>query len=522
MNAVIYCRVSSKEQVDGTSLESQELACREYATRNHINVSRVFVERGESAKFADRTQLLELLSFCRNRANAIECLLVWKVDRLARNVGDHFNIKAGLLQHNIRVISVTEPIDSKPEGKLLETILAGFAQFDNDIRAARTVQGMRRKIQEGLFPGYAPLGYRSVTLRRKKTEPDQPEQPAFRLLQRAWNEFATGKYMKVEILRSITKWGLRTRGGRPLSKQSLDNIFHNPYYAGVLRDPATGEEYPGRHLPMVSRATFARVQEILGRSRVAVPHRSVRPEFPLRVFVRCANCEHPLTGSFSRGRSNLYPYYHCFRPACDPRGNYPLAHVHDEFATFLSRVSPDQRTLDSVRHRIAALADNWSATSRALQEKRTVEIQRISDQQRQLIHMKMDQLINDEEFIAQRSLLASRLVELEAHEEEQAPDAGAVLEKIDDICAPIMDLASAWERIPVEFQRRFQLLILPDGYVFGRVGTAPRGRLLSFFRGSDTAKLTMVPQMGLCWNQLATEVDLFAAIFREASECATG
>jgi len=127
MNAVIYCRVSSKEQVDGTSLESQEIACREYAARNRINIQRVFVERGESAKFADRTQLLELLAFCRNRAHAVDCLLVWKVDRLARNIGDHFSIKASLLKQNIRVISVIEPIDAKPEGKLLETILAGFA-----------------------------------------------------------------------------------------------------------------------------------------------------------------------------------------------------------------------------------------------------------------------------------------------------------------------------------------------------------------------------------------------------------
>jgi site-specific DNA recombinase len=161
MNAVIYCRVSSKEQVDGASLESQEIACREYAARNSATVVKVFIERGESAKFADRTQLLEMLAFCGNQANAIDCLLVWKVDRLARNVGDHFNIKANLLKQNIRAVSVTEPIDAKPEGKLLETILAGFAQFDNDLRAARTVQGMRRKLQEGLFPWKAPIGYRS-------------------------------------------------------------------------------------------------------------------------------------------------------------------------------------------------------------------------------------------------------------------------------------------------------------------------------------------------------------------------
>ncbi|PYV73992.1 MAG: hypothetical protein DMG97_09860 [Acidobacteria bacterium] len=63
MNGVIYCRVSSKEQIEGTSLESQEAACREYAQSHNIKVLKIFIERGESAKFADRTQLIELIDF---------------------------------------------------------------------------------------------------------------------------------------------------------------------------------------------------------------------------------------------------------------------------------------------------------------------------------------------------------------------------------------------------------------------------------------------------------------------------
>jgi DNA invertase Pin-like site-specific DNA recombinase len=178
-NGIIYCRVSSKEQIEGTSLESQELACGEFARSKGIEIQRVFVERGESAKFADRTELLELLDYCRKRKGELDVLLVWKLDRLARNVNDHFNIKATLLKYGLQVVSVTEPIDSNPEGKLLETILAGFAQFDNDVRAMRTVQGMRKKLQDGLFPWNAPLGYRTVARGEKKTLPDEAVQPLF-------------------------------------------------------------------------------------------------------------------------------------------------------------------------------------------------------------------------------------------------------------------------------------------------------------------------------------------------------
>src|ERR1039458_5827479 len=312
MNAVIYCRVSSKEQVEGTSLDSQERACKDYAAKNKLDVLQVFTDRGESAKFADRPQLLEMIAYCRKRKPSVHRVLIWKVDRLARNVGDHFNIKASLLKYDVRVVSVTEPIDANPEGKLLETILAGFAQFDNDIRAARTLQGMRHKIQEGLFPWKAPLGYRSVTLGAKKTEPDAPEQPSFGLLQQAWREMATGSFTKAEIRQILTRRGMRTRSGKPLSPQSIDWIFGDPFYAGVVRDPWSGEEHLGRHIPMIDRATFARVQQIFSRRGRKVAHESIRPDFPLRTFVRCVQCQLGLTGSFSRGRSQSYPSYHCF------------------------------------------------------------------------------------------------------------------------------------------------------------------------------------------------------------------
>ena len=324
MNGIIYCRVSSKEQVEGTSLESQELACKEYASRNGIEVLKVFVERGESAKFADRTQLLELLAFCQERKNAVRVLLVWKVDRLARNVGDHFNVKAGLMKQGIQVVSVTEPIDGNPEGKLLETILAGFAQFDNDLRAARTLQGMKRKMQEGLFPWKPPFGYKTVTQPGdKKTKADVPDQPVFGLLQRAWLTFAKGTYTKAELLTLMTAWGVRTRRGIPLSKQSLDNMLRDPFYAGIIRNPWADEEYVGRHVAMVDREIFATVQEIMARrSRQRKPHTRMRPEFPLRMFARCAECERYLTGSLARGRSQRYPYYRCFNAACTWPGNY--------------------------------------------------------------------------------------------------------------------------------------------------------------------------------------------------------
>jgi DNA invertase Pin-like site-specific DNA recombinase len=518
MNAVIYSRVSSKEQVEGTSLESQERACRDYAAKNKLDVLQVFTDRGESAKFADRPQLLEMIAYCRKRHPSVQRVLVWKVDRLARNVGDHFNIKASLLKHDVRVVSVTEPIDANPEGRLLETILAGFAQFDNDIRAARTLQGMRHKIQDGLFPWKAPIGYRSVTVGAKKTQPDAPAQPAFGLLQQAWRDLATGSFTKAEIRRLLTIRGMLTKAGKPLSPQSIDNIFNDSFYAGVVRDPWSGEEYLGKHIPMIDRETFGRVQKIFSLRGRKVTHESIRPDFPLRSFVRCVQCQLGLTGAFSRGRSQTYPYYRCFSRTCGNHTSYPQREVHREFIDFIGSRSPNAQSLDRLKRYIEELSDSDKSMAVILDEKRLRETKRIREQEQQLIRMKMDQLINNEEFLAQRSILTERLSDLGPRGGPDAISSEQVAATLDIVTKPVLDLGGLWQAASTQIRRRFKQWAFPGGYVYGRIGTAQKGRLFSLFTTSAGTNTSLVHLAGDSWNQLAKEITEFAAILEESTE----
>jgi site-specific DNA recombinase len=108
IKGIIYCRVSSQEQVSGTSLDTQERACLEYAERNQIGVLKTFVEKGESATAADRTEFLKALEYCRK--HKVQAFIVWKIDRFARNTTDHFAVSAKLKQHGAALHSVTEPI----------------------------------------------------------------------------------------------------------------------------------------------------------------------------------------------------------------------------------------------------------------------------------------------------------------------------------------------------------------------------------------------------------------------------
>lgn len=513
MNVVIYCRVSSKDQVDGTSLESQQIACTEYAQRNELTVARVFVERGESAKFADRPQLLEMLAFCAKREHGITQLLVWKVDRLARNVGDHFNIKAGLMKQGISVVSVTEPIDANPEGKLLETILAGFAQFDNDIRAARCTQGMKRKIQEGLFPWKPPLGYKNANRPgAKKTMADVPDQPAFSIIQQGFEEFASRRLTKADLQRFFVERGLRPRRGKVFAPQTVDYMLSDEFYAGIVRDPWSGERFPGRHLPLISQSTFNAIQQIIsGRSR-SVPHMAMRTEFPLRSFVRCVSCEATLTGSFSRGRSARYPYYRCFRRKCDNRRSYPLTNVHEEFETFLQKNSSDSHAFDHLVEAVRRIGEHEASERHGMLERRKSELSRAKEQSGQLLQLKLDGLLTDEEFKMQRALFSKRIAELEGEIGGKVPEVDPVLSELDAIRAHLSDLPSFWRSLTIEKRKRFQLLTLPQGYVHGRLGTAQKGRLLSLVGAPKPLNTSLVHPTCESWHQLAEEIRTLAVI----------
>ncbi len=513
MNCVIYCRVSSKEQIEGTSLESQHAACREFAHAKNIEILKVFIEQGESAKFADRTQLLELVDFCRKNKGSVNALLVWKVDRFARNVADHFSVKATLGKYGVRIVSVTEPIDTNPEGKLMETILAGFAQFDNDIRAMRTVQGMQRKLQEGIFPWGPPFGYKSsVTGNEKKTLPDLPDEPAFSLIRRAFAEFATGAHKQAEMGRLMESWGLVAAHGKSFAPQSLHQLFTNPFYAGILVDPWSGVEFLGKHVPLVTREEFARVQRVIGARSHSATHQKEREEFPLRGFVRCDTCRHGLTAAFSRGRSSTYPYYLCSLRGCAKRGkSLPAAYVHAEFMSFLDEIAPRQEVIHEIGESVIKMAEDGERDLSMQRQRRRKRIGQLEMEVSELIRMRAQNLIGNEEFVVQKTRLADQRMALES-QAKQSTDLGQVRSDIQQIMKPLCALRTTWKALKPPFRSRFDRLILPGGFVNGKIRTADLGLLFSVFRASATGVSSDVPFPCVPSNRIISEIIEFREI----------
>jgi DNA invertase Pin-like site-specific DNA recombinase len=160
-NCIIYTRVSTDEQVEGKSLDNQLDACTKFAEQNRWAIAQVFTEKGVSAKTTDRAELIKLLKYCTENKGKVSHLIVWKLDRFARKAQDHLALKAVLSKVGVKVVSVTENIEDTNSGKLMETVLAAFAEFDNDVRTERTTKGIRARMDEGAWPFFAPLGYKN-------------------------------------------------------------------------------------------------------------------------------------------------------------------------------------------------------------------------------------------------------------------------------------------------------------------------------------------------------------------------
>lgn len=298
MKAVVYCRVSTKDQAANLSLPVQEERCLEWCEREGAEAVRVFVDRGESAKTADRPAFLEALEFC--RAGGVSLFVVYAISRFARSTHDHAVISHRLKTYGTALRSVTEPIDDTSSGRLMEGILSNFAQFDNDVRAERTRAGMRAALERGRWPHRPPLGY----LEGMAMDPGRAP-----IVREAFALAADWPGTVEALRRTVGRLGLTTRTGRHVPRQTFWRLLRSPIYAGMLRAP--GLEAAATFEAIVDAETWYRAQDrMTGRRQTR--RLKVNPDFPLRRFVRCGPCGHPLTGYFARGRhGGRFPYYRC-------------------------------------------------------------------------------------------------------------------------------------------------------------------------------------------------------------------
>ena len=358
MNCILYARVSTDRQArKDLSIPAQLAAMRGHAKNNGWHVTGHFVDKGESARTADRPQLKELILQCKARKD-VDIVLVHKIDRLARNLVDFATIKAILKRKGIRLVSVTEPFEDNSVGQLMENILASISEWYSANLGEEVRKAYRTKLARGEWPHQPPLGYRSVEGRDGRTR-HLPDKETSALVVQAFELFATGEYALRGLADEMYARGLKTRHGRRFSPESMKTLLTRCFYIGKMT--WQGREYDGRHRPIVPRRLFYRVQGVLKR-RSADSGEKGRLKFLLRGVAYCKACGRRLTAEIHPRGS----YYRCLPDPDGIKCDQPYTPVHSldrQLAALYERMRPPKEVLQLLQAEMKEIAIGRRSTA---------------------------------------------------------------------------------------------------------------------------------------------------------------
>ena len=317
MKCFIYLRVSTKEQAEkadskeGYSIPAQRDACARYIKDHGWELADEFVDRGESARTANRPQLKEMLREIKKRKD-IGAVVVHKIDRLARSMEDHVAIKAILKKADATLVSVVEHIEDNAQGRFMEGIHALMAEYYSDNLGSETKKGMTQKAKMGGWPEMAPLGYLNVQTPMhgkllRTVEVDEERAP---FVIQVFELYATGDIAIPALTKKLYKMGFRSRGTAKsapckVSQSRIESILKNPFYKGIVR--WNGIETKGIHKPLVSEELWDRVQDVRSMKNFAGPRLRKHPHY-LRGTLYCGECGAKLSSLTAKGS---YLYFYC-------------------------------------------------------------------------------------------------------------------------------------------------------------------------------------------------------------------
>jgi site-specific DNA recombinase len=339
---ILYARVSSKEQEkEGYSIPAQLRNLRDYAKVVQLNLVGEFLDV-ETAKEAGRSGFTRMLNFLKKNL-ACRVLLVEKTDRLYRNLRDWVTLDDFDLEIHFVKENVILSRDSRSSEKFMHGIKVLMAKNYIDNLSEETRKGMLEKAKQGIWPSFAPLGYRNVSDSHGKRiiEPDPMLAPVITQL---FEWYATGQYSLAELTKMSRAGGMTFRkSSAVVPKATVNKILRNRLYTGdFIWD---GETYSGIHAPLVTQELWDRVQATLD-DRLATRHRKVKHDFAFSGLISCGHCGCSIVGEIKKGR---YVYYHCtgYRGKCPER--YTREEVLEkQFADVLKSLVLDEQIVSWV------------------------------------------------------------------------------------------------------------------------------------------------------------------------------
>lgn len=264
-----YIRVSTEKQVMGYSIEGQITQIERYCQFNSYELVDIYADRGISGKSMNRPELQRMLNDAKN--GKLDCVMVYKTNRLARNTSDLLTIVEELHRQNVEFFSLSERMEVKNStGKLMLQILASFSEFERNTILENIYTGQHQRALEGYYQGNLPLGYNNIPDNKKELMINQHEANIVKYI---FESYAKGHGYR-KIANALNHKGYVTKKGNPFSISAVTYILSNPFYIGKIQfakykdwndkrrkglndKPVIAE---GKHTPIISQSLWDKVQ----------------------------------------------------------------------------------------------------------------------------------------------------------------------------------------------------------------------------------------------------------------------
>ena len=302
MKGVIYARFSCDNQRE-ESIEGQVRECKVFAERSGIDIVGQYTDRAKSATTDKRPGFQQMIAD--SAKHEFEVIVVWKLDRFARNRYDSAHYKAQLRKNGVRVVSATEAISEGAEGVLLESVLEGMAEYYSKELSEKTLRGMTENALKCKSNG----GRMPIGLKPNENGDIVIDEDYAPIVLEAFNLFADGMNMQ-EVATSMSARGARTPSGKPVTLAMVKNMLHNRKYIGEYRFKDV--VIPGGIPAIVPQELFDRVQARLKLRRHLCGRGNAEEEYLLTTKLYCGNCKRMMAGESCHNRtSKKYRYYKC-------------------------------------------------------------------------------------------------------------------------------------------------------------------------------------------------------------------
>ena len=302
MTAVIYARYSSDNQRE-ESIEGQIRECTGYAEKNGMTVVKHYIDRAYSAKTANRPEFQQMVKDSEKRL--FDVVLVWKIDRFARDRYDAAHYKHILQRNHVKLVSATEPISDTPAGIMMESMLTGMAEYYSAELSEKVVRGMTENVLKGKYNGgTVPIGYRIDENRFFQIDPLKAP-----FVVEAFKKYNEGATMK-EIMNWLNQQGVTTNRNQKFTYNSVQTLLTNRRYIGENRfqDIVMPDTVPA----IVDKELFERVQEKMAKNRRAPARHKAEDDYLLTTKLFCGMCGAMMFGECGTARNKtVYHYYKC-------------------------------------------------------------------------------------------------------------------------------------------------------------------------------------------------------------------